>query len=195
MNSSDETSPLLSHQQAWEILSQTVLVDGSPWLKVSVEHVRLPNGVEINGFYRVDIPDYVKVFAVTDDGQVVINENYRHGPQTLSIELPAGMIDKNTTPLENAQRELLEETGMIAREWHYLGRYFVDGNRGCGWMHAFLAQGATYHQPPELESTELIQSCLIPLAQVREWWLTGKIQSAITIAVVGLAMAHLQSKP
>lgn len=182
-------------QQAWEVLSATLLLDSAPWLRVSREHVRLPNGVEIEDFYRVDIPAYVKIFALTPDQKVVMVENYRHGPQLVSLELPAGKIEPDKTPLETAQRELLEETGMVAADWMALQDCYIDGNRGCGWVYGFLARHATYRQPPELEETEILQVVLTPVAELRQWWQQGKIKSVSSVALIGLALAHLEDKP
>ncbi|PJF42166.1 MAG: hypothetical protein CUN55_10385 [Phototrophicales bacterium] len=177
---------------AWHVIEQTTLTDASPWLKVIQEHIQLPNGVEIPDYFRILMPDYVMIFALTPEQQVVTVSHYKHGPQVVSLELPAGYIDPNDSdPLATAKRELQEETGMVSNTWRILGRFFIDGNRGCGWMHGFLAQNATLQHSQTLEKTELLTMQLIPLNELKALWLEGKVQNVAASALIGMALARL----
>lgn len=187
-NSADKTI------KAWEVLACEEVGSWWPWVRVFRDHVRLPNGVEMPNFLRIDMVNYVQIFAVTKDQQVGMVEQYRHGPGMVTLELPAGGIEAESddeTPLASAKRELLEETGMVAETWRFLGKYFVDGNRGCGWMYAFLATQAEQVQDAQPEATEWLQPRLLPLEQVRQLWLDGTINSIGSAATLGLAFAHL----
>ncbi|NDJ85906.1 MAG: NUDIX hydrolase [Chloroflexi bacterium] len=184
-----------NHRRAWDVLKGQELIHRPPWLRVIQEHVRLPNQVEIPDYYRVEMPGFVNIFAVTPDHQVVTIEQYRHGPGVVSIELPAGGFDgkgASDDPLETAKRELMEETGMSAGRWTLLGKFFVDANRGCGWMYAFLAEEATAQQSPAPEPTEIHMVRLQSLDAVRKLWFDGSISNMAASALVGLALAHLE---
>ena len=176
----------------WKTLSSDILLDRWPWLRISVEHVRLPNGHEIPDYYRIDMPEWAQVFALDTGGQVAMIEHYKHGAGMLSLELPAGYIDPDEKPEAGARRELLEETGLEASEWRYLGRYFMDGNRGCGATHVFLAQGARQVAEPALEASEIITQRRLSLDEVRAAWLGGDIRNLGTLGAVGLALAVLE---
>ncbi|MBI5960278.1 MAG: NUDIX hydrolase [Chloroflexi bacterium] len=176
----------------WQVLSTQNLLDGSPWLRVSADHVRLPNGVEIPDFYRITMPDWAQIFAVTEQEQVALIEHYKHGPGVLSLELPAGYLESGEAPESAARRELLEETGLEAPDWQSLGRYFMDGNRGCGTSHIFLARRARVVAEPQREATEIMTQHWLSLAEVRAAWLGGRIQNMGTIGAVGLALAALE---
>ncbi len=176
----------------WETLSNRVLLDCSPWLCVSSEHVRLPNGVEIADFYRIDMPEWAQVFAVTDDGHVPMVEHYKHGAHMVSLELPAGYLEPDEEPEMGARRELLEEAGIEASSWNYLGRYFIDGNRGCGGSHIFVARGAWQVAEPHYEASEIMTLHLLTLEEVRAAWVGGQMPNIATVAAVGLALAHLE---
>lgn len=176
------------------MLSSVKLLDSPPWLRVSAEHVRLPNGHEIVDFYRIEMPEWAQVFAVTEDGRVAMIEQYKHGPGVASLELPAGYLDPGETPEEAARRELREETGLEADDWRYLGRYFIDGNRGCGASHIFLARGARQIGKPQLEASEVIAQRRLMLDEVRAAWRAGEIHNMSTVGAVGLALAVLEEQ-
>ncbi|MBN1201079.1 MAG: NUDIX hydrolase [Anaerolineae bacterium] len=176
----------------WRTLSHTILLDRQPWLRVICEHVRLPNGYEMPDYYRIEMPEWAQVFALTEDGRVAMIEHYKHGAGMASLELPAGYIEDGEEIELSARRELLEETGLEASDWRYLGRYFLDGNRGCGVSHTFLARGARQVAPPNLEQLEIIQQHRLTLDEVRAAWLGGRIHNMSAMAAVGLALALLE---
>jgi ADP-ribose pyrophosphatase len=178
----------------WDVLSSRELLDCRPWLRVSAEHVRLPNGHEIGDFYRIEMPEWAQVFAVSEDGRVPMVEQYKHGVRMVSLELPAGYLDAGETPEECAHRELREETGVEASDWRYLGRYFMDGNRGCGASHVFLARHARRVGDPEREASEIMAQHWLTLAEVRRAWLGGRIHNMSTLGAVGLALAVLEGE-
>ena len=179
----------------WHVLSNTVLLDCAPWLRVYREHVRLPNGHELDDYYRIDMPDWAQIFAVTEDGHVPMVRHYKHGAGVTSLELPAGYLDEGEAPDEAARRELLEETGLVADEWRALGSYFIDGNRGCGATHIFLARGARQVRAPQLEASEIMEQKRLTLAEVRAAWLGGTFKNLGTLGAVGLALAVLENDP
>jgi len=178
-------------QLTWEVLHKRLLVDAAPWVTLSTEHVRLPNGVEIEDFYRIDITPYVMIFAQHQDGRVALIEHYKHGPQAVSLELPAGYIEKGSTPLETAQRELLEETGLASDHWQALGRQFIDGNRGCGWVYCFLAQNASAQGAPQREATEIMTLHLKTLDEVYELWRGDQIINVASASIIGRSLLEL----
>ncbi len=181
--------------QPWKVLSSRVLLDGRPWLRVFADHVRLPNGHEIPDFYRIEAPDWAQVFAVSDDGGVMVIEQYKHGAGQVSLELPAGYLEPGEAPEVSARRELLEETGLEAAEWRLLGKCFVDGNRGLGSTHIFLARHARQVAEPQREASEIIAQRWLPLDELRAAWLGGRIGNMGTVAAVGLALAALEREP
>lgn len=185
------------HRQPWQVVAEEEQLSAPPWVRVVCQHVRLPNGVEIADFYKIDAPDYVSIFALTPAQEVVTVEQYRHGVGEAVLELPAGNIETvpdQAAALATARRELREETGFVAAEWHFMGRRQIDSNRGMGAMYAFLALEATSAGQPALEATEIIQVRRVPLATLRQLWLDGGIKTIASCATTGLALAHLQER-
>ena len=175
----------------WRVLSQKPALDASPWVRCWVETVELPTGKVYDDFYTLELPDYAIVFALTDGGEVVAERNYRHGARDVCLVLPAGIIDRGEKPETAARRELLEETGYEAREWRSLGSYVIDGNRGCGHMHAFLAHGARQTRAQELDDMEQIEVQLLPVRELSDMLFRGEVRTLATAAATGMALNAL----
>lgn len=171
----------------WRTLSRKLAFDASPWVRHWVEKVELPNGIIADDFHTIELRDFAIVLALTSDGLVIGERHYRHGVGEVCFVLPAGYVEPGEAPLAAAQRELLEETGYRADDWLSLGSFVVDGNRGCGRMHAFLARGAHEVQPQDLDSMEEIHVDLIPLDAVLMMLSKGEIKTLATAAALGLA--------
>jgi ADP-ribose pyrophosphatase len=172
----------------WRVLSREVALDASPWLRCWVETVQLPTGKTYDDFYTVEMRDFAIVFALTDANEVVAERNYRHGLGEIAIVLPAGFVDDGEEPLHAAQRELREETGYEATDWRDLGTYVLDGNRGCGHMHAFMARGAYEASSQELDEMEQIQVELLPVERLSEMLLNREVKTIATAAATGMAL-------
>src|SRR5436190_6322813 len=66
-------------------------------------------------FFVVECGDWCNIVPLTDAGEVVMVRQHRHGTGEETLELPGGMVDpSDSSPLEAARRELLEETGYAA---------------------------------------------------------------------------------
>jgi ADP-ribose pyrophosphatase len=172
----------------WKVLGADLLLAAPPWVSVYREQVELPSGRVLDDFYRVVLPDFAAVVAVTSEHQLVMVRGYKHGIGRIVQSVPAGLVDQGESPLDAARRELLEETGYSALLWHSLGSFTVDGNRQCGTMHVFAAQDARWTQPSRSDEAEELQVELMPPASVVEALRKGDIPHLATAAAVGLAV-------
>jgi 8-oxo-dGTP pyrophosphatase MutT (NUDIX family) len=144
----------------WTVQSSQLLLDRK-WLRLRQEHVVLPSGVEIDEFHVIESTDWVATLALTDDGHVVLVDQYRHGVGCVSRELPAGVIDPRESPLDAARRELLEETGYEAPDWQPLLSVATEPSRHTNRAHFFVATGARRVATPRLDASEDIDVCLM----------------------------------
>jgi len=132
------------------------------------------------------------VFAVLADGTVPLVRQYKHGPGRPSYDLPAGYLDRpDEPPLAGAQRELHEETGLVADRWQSLGHLVIDTNRGEDRAHIFLALGARHEGMPHLDPTEALEVSYHPPDALREMVLRGDIDSMASVAGILLALDAL----
>lgn len=179
----------------WLTTARHELLDGRPWLRVWAEDVHLPQGGAIEGFYTIEMPDYVMVVALTPDAQVVIVRSYKHGPRRVSISLPAGYLEAGEAPLAAAQRELIEESGYQADSWQPLGSFVNDGNRGGGSGHLFLARNARQVAAPQSGDHEEMRIELMRLDELTAALWAGDVAMLAVATAIGLALAALQAPP
>jgi ADP-ribose pyrophosphatase len=95
------------------------------------------------------------------------------------------------SPLAAAIRELREETGYEAANWSSLGRFIVDGNRGCGWCHCFIAQGAERTGGPRSEDLAATEVVIMSLERLLELLAAGDVVELASAAAIGLAAIRL----
>ena len=148
-----------SEHQKWESLTKESILVKKPWFEVYSESVRLPDGEVVPEYYGIEMPQYTAVFAVTENQKIMVLRCYRHAIGEVTLTMPGGMIEEEESPLEGIQREFLEETGYIAKEWKQLGTFIGNSTRGCGTYHLFFATGAKSVQKPDsgdLEEFELL---------------------------------------
>ena len=106
----------INEDRKWKVLESEYLIR-RPWLTARRDRAELPDGRINNEYYVLEYPDWVNIIAVTEDGDIVLERQYRHGLGNTCYELPCGVIEKGETPLEAAKRELLEETGYAGGQW------------------------------------------------------------------------------
>ena len=94
----------------WKTIESRPVVS-SRYVNVLKNAIQLPSGETIDDYYTVTIPEASAIVAITEEGKLVLKTEYRYACGEDLIEIPAGGIEKGESPLQAAQRELLEETG------------------------------------------------------------------------------------
>ncbi len=138
-------------------------------------------------------PGAVAIAAVDEKDRILLICQYRHPVAAKLWELPAGLLDvKGELPLETARRELAEEAGLRADEWHVLLDLFNSPGGSSESLRVFLARRVS--QLPEgrwhtgeAEELDLPQEW-VDLEDARELVLSGRIHNGTTVA--GILAAH-----
>jgi ADP-ribose pyrophosphatase len=123
---------------------------------------------------RVGVPGIALIIAVTDAGELVLNEQYRIPVQRRVIELPAGLVGDQPESAgealaEGARRELLEETGFAATTMTMLSAGPPSAGITNEILTLFQASGLRRVAAGGGVDGEGITAHLVPLPQVRDW--------------------------
>lgn len=159
-------------------LASRVLARGT-FLEVRIDDVRLPDGLVATREY-VKHPGAVAVLGLLDNGEVLLERQYRHPVRRVMLEVPAGKIDPGETLLECARRELLEETGYTAAEWAAAGSLHVAVGCSDEVIHLYVARGLVRGQR-QLDHGELLDVTSLPEVELDAMAARGEITDAKTL--------------
>ena len=143
------------------------------------EELTLPNGRHTEMAF-VRHPGSIAVVPLLEDHTVVMEMQYRHPVRDYLFEIPAGTMEPGESPLECAQRELIEETGFRAQEFIQLGKIHILPAYSDEEIHVFMANGLTPVKQ-NLDPDEIIEVVTYPLEQTVQMIDDGKITDALTI--------------
>jgi ADP-ribose diphosphatase len=129
----------------------------------------------------IETSDWVNVIAVTTELDVVLVEQYRHGIDDLTLEIPGGLIDPGESPADAARRELREESGFTGDGCVQIGVVQPNPaflNNDC---YTFLVEGCRPTHGLELDEGEDIVVRTLPLSQIPATIAGGGIAHALVI--------------
>jgi len=147
--------------------------------------VRLPDGTQTAREY-VRHPGAVGMVAVTPDGKVVLERQYRYPLRREFVEIPAGKLEPGESRLETAKRELLEETGYVAADWTRLGVVHNAIGYSDESIELWLATGLEARQA-SLDAGEFLEVYTLPFDDALAMASDGRISDVKTI--IGLYWA------
>ena len=155
----------------------------NPWIEVSEDQVTTPAGTP--GIYGVVHFKHVavSVVPVDEDGNVWLVGQYRYATGRYSWELPAGGGDPDLNPLEAAQRELKEETGIEAADWRLLMEMDISNSTTDQHAFVYIATGLSYGEasPDDTEELEVVR---VPLSEAVAMCFDGRMHQSLSIAAL-----------
>jgi len=133
-------------------------------------------------FVVLNSPQWVNIIPITKDNKVVLIEQYRQGIDDLTIEVPGGLIEPYENPLNAAMRECKEETGYSSNsEAVLLGINSPNPaflNNKC---YSFVWFDCEKTDKQHLDKNEDIRVFELPMEDIKEWILTGKINHSLVL--------------
>lgn len=164
--------------------SESDIVLETPVLSIRRDRKHRPSEPETShDFYVIESVDWVNVIPWTEDDEVVLIDQYRHGIDGMSLEIPGGMIDpEDASPAAAAAREMREEIGFASDDLVELGVVHpnpaLQGNR----CFTFLAKNAELVGEPRPDDTEDLALVRYPRTEVLQLLREGKISHALVVA-------------
>ncbi|HSS46870.1 MAG TPA: NUDIX hydrolase [Burkholderiales bacterium] len=149
------------------------------FFELKEDRVRLPDGKEVVREYLIH-PGAVVIIPVLDNGDLVMEWQYRYALRRHFYELPAGKLDPGEDPLQCAKRELLEETGYVAQRWQCLGVAYPCVGYSNEKQLFYLAQGLSQRER-QLDDGEFLEVLTLDLATLLAWVKEGKITDGKTL--------------
>ena len=188
---SAKTNKLKLQSNSWRKMSSKSIYE-NPWLQVEEDEVINPGGG--NSCYGKILFKNIAlgIIPLDENNNTWLVGQYRYVPDCYSWEIPMGGGPLNINPLESAQRELKEETGLTAQHWEELMQLHtsnsVTDERGLVYIARDLSEGET-----EFEESEDLQIIKLPLSEAIQHVLAGEITDAISVAAL-LMLSHKELK-
>lgn len=170
---------------AWTQESESVRQD-SRLFKQIVAQRRSPHTGRQHAFYRLQGPDWVNVVAFTREGDLLVVEQFRHGIDASTLEIPGGGCDAGEPPESAARRELREETGFSSDQWVALGSCTPNPATQNNRCHTYLALDCRPEGALELDPAEELQVWASSWTEWQARMRRGEIHHALVLAAFQL---------
>jgi ADP-ribose pyrophosphatase len=128
----------------------------------------------------VDHTGAVAVVALDDHDRMLLIQQYRHPIRHRDWEIPAGLLDvRGERPLVAAQRELAEETDLVAEEWNVLAEFYTSPGGSTEAIRVYLARGLATTGTPFARTGEEADIVVrwVPLDEVVDGVLARRLQN------------------
>ena len=170
----------MEDKNPWTTLNTKEIYD-NPWINVQHQEVLNPNGNP--GIYGlVHFKNYaIGIIPIDDEGNIWLVGQYRYPLKQYSWEIPEGGGNLKSTPLESAQRELLEETGLVATHWQEVQRMHLSNSVTDELAIIFVAKNLTQHAP-QPEDTEQLTIKKLPFETAYQMVISGEITDSMSVA-------------
>ncbi len=151
-------------------------------IKLDVDEVVLENG-------KTAIREVVRhtggaaVLAVDDNQDMYFVRQFRYPYGEEMIEIPAGKLNEGETPLECAKRELLEETGLMADKWEYVGVFRPSPGYTDELLHIYIARELS-ESTQNLDDDEFLDVEKYNILKVIKKIEKGEIMDAKTVIAI-----------
>ncbi len=176
----------------WETLSRETLFE-TPYYSFDHHRYRMPSGKD-GDYYFLNTPGAVMIIPIDKDGRPVLVRQYRYLLGEDSIEFPAGGVPSGADPLDQAKKELAEETGYSAEEWEYLGRFASWNGATNEICRVYLAR-ELHPVNGEQDESEEIETLSLTWSELNSRIAGNEIFDGMTLASFALARNRLRAAP
>ena len=160
-------------------------------LNITLDDVELPDGSRSKREV-VNHPGGVAVLALDSENNVYFVRQFRYPYKEVVLELPAGKLEKGSTPLENGKRELFEETGAVGYSYISLGQVYPSPGYTSEIIHLYACRIKALQQQ-QLDAGEFLNVEKLPFSKAVEMVINNQIPDSKTQIAILKAAALLNS--
>ena len=177
----------------WALVESRKVFDAGNRLKVLRQTVCLPDDRIVDDYYRIDLPSIATIYALTEDGNVLLLRQYKHGVGEVCLTLPGGQVEPGENAEFSARRELLEETGYGGGRWFEGPTLVLHGNQRIARSHIYVAHHVIKLGEADSGDLEETQLVLKPRQDLRRAMLQGELPITTHVATIGVAETLLEA--
>jgi ADP-ribose pyrophosphatase len=175
----------------WKTLASEYLYNDT-WFTIRKDTCLTSEGELVTPYYVYEFPTWVTALALTEDGKVILERQYRHALGETHYELPGGCVDDTDPSLQYAiERELLEETGYQFSTFEYLGKTSANPSTNTNLMHIYLATGGKKVKEQHLDHGEEIDVVLCTMEELKQLLRDNQLIQSMHVTALFYALAKL----
>lgn len=172
----------------WRKLRQSFELK-NPWWTYRKDDVMLPTGRE-GEYHFVHVNGSSMIIPITDDGDIVMVNQYRYLASRDSVEFPCGSVKDGSTYEQTAYEELSEETGFHAGQLEYIAEFNPYNGVTDELCRIFIAERLT-PVDAQPDDTEEFQRIILSYADLERRIKAGEIWDGMTLAAWALISDRL----
>ena len=175
----------------WQLVSSEIKYE-NPWIKVHEDTVITPTGKD--GIYGyMESNDSVMIAVLNDNRELYLVRTFRYPDKSWNWELPGGGGDRQD-PLAASQRELEEETGIIAAAWEKLGVTSVCNGFMTEKMTTYLAHNLSFNGNKEIADELMDDARFFSLSEIDSMIKNGEINDGQSITTIHFAQKWMEQQ-
>ncbi len=153
-------------------------------LDLFVDDVLLPDGTtSVRELVRHNRAS--AIVALDEDGNIILEEQFRYPHNAVLKEIPAGKCEKDEDPQDTALRELEEETGYKAHHIEKLGEFYPTVAYSDEIIYLYLATELEKTKQ-HLDAGEALDFYKVPFSEAVEMVKDGRIKDGKSVAAISL---------
>lgn len=157
------------------------------------DHMRSPRNGVTHDFVVIEAAPWVNVLALTPDQQLIVIRQYRHGTESVELEIPGGVMDpEDASPIAAGIRELCEETGYVGENARIIGEVHANPAIMNNQCYTVLIDHCELREQTRLDETEDLSTGCVPLAELPAMVRAGRFKHSLVVAALYYLDLHLR---